>query len=149
MTQRTAAQTVSLYRVRVTAPVSRLPTGPTTSVLVGHPAPGSFAPAAVRVIPAADIRPGDILLGTCQPYYDRRAFQPFTDRAEFVSYFSGTPIPQRQGARVFDANHCDRCWSNAQHRLIAPGSGFTVLDGCTPYPPGALLLAVPRALAAR
>ncbi|MFF4205529.1 hypothetical protein ACFYZ8_33325 [Streptomyces sp. NPDC001668] len=138
------ATPIPLYRVHVAAPVSYIPTGPTTGVKVGTPTPGSFDPAAVRVVPAADIRPGDVVLGTCQPRHDRRTLMPLDDRAQWVSYFTGTPKVQQHGARPFDAGHCDWCAHNAFYMCITPGSGHVVVDGCTVYPPGALLLAIPR-----
>jgi hypothetical protein len=137
------ATLIPLYRVRVTAPVSYIPTGPTTGVTVGTPTPGSFDPAAVRVVPAADIRPGDVLLGTCQPHVNPRNLEPL-DRAEWVGYFTGTPTVQEHGARPFDAGHCDWCAHNAYYMCLTKDSGHVIVDGCTVYPPGALVLAIPR-----
>ncbi|MFH0246399.1 hypothetical protein ACGRHY_29160 [Streptomyces sp. HK10] len=140
-------QDLPLHRVHVKHPITSFTTGPTTSTDVGAPAPGSFDPAAVRVVPAAEIRPGDVLVGTCQPRYDRRTLEPLTDRAQFVWYFAGAPTPQREGARPFDAAHCDDCLASEFYLCIDPDAGYTVLDGCTVYPPEALVLAVPRELA--
>lgn len=142
------AQTVDvpLYRVVVCDPVTYIPTGRFTGITVGAPTEGSFDPASVRVTPAPDVRPGDIALGTIQHHYDFW-LNPL-DRAQWVSYFTGDPKPQQQGARAWDPTHCGLCADNGSNRGISVGAGWVSVDGCTLYRPDSLLLVIPRELAA-
>lgn len=138
---------VDLHRVIVRAPVTYIPTGPTTGVTVGAPPEGSFDPANVRVTPVADIRPGDIVLGTIQHHHGPLLER--LDRAQWVMYFSGAPKAQTGGARPFDPTHCDLCAHNAYIHGVGSGSGWVSVDGCTLYSPDSLLLTIPRELADR
>lgn len=139
------ATPVDLHRVIVRAPVTYVATSPTTGHTVGAPPEGSFDPATVRVTPVADIRPGDITLGTIQPHYGP-LLEPL-DRAQWVSYFTGPPKAQTGGARPFDPAHCHWCAHNAYVHQIGAGSGWVSVDGCTVYSPDSLLLTIPRELA--
>ncbi|MGW2113779.1 hypothetical protein [Streptomyces zhihengii] len=130
---------ITLHRVIVCHPVTRTASG----AIVGAPPAGSFDPALVRVTPASDVRPGDIVLGTIQPHYDTWC-QPL-DRARWVFYFTGQPTPQKHGARPFTAGHCDHCRHTRNYRGATPD--WTSVDSCTAYPPKALLLTIPHDLA--
>ncbi|MEU9014312.1 hypothetical protein AB0D12_31985 [Streptomyces sp. NPDC048479] len=136
---------VDLHRVIVRHPVTYIPTGPSTGITVGAPPEGSFDPAAVRITPVAQIRPGDVVLGTIQHHHDN-LLNPL-DRAQWVSYFTGLPKAQEGGARPFDPAHCDWCAHNDYIRQIGPGTDWVSVDGCTLYSPDSLLLVVPRELA--
>lgn len=141
------ATTIDLHRVIVCAPVTYVPTGPTTSYTVGAPPEGSFDPATVRISPVADVRAGDVVLGTIQPHYDH-LLNPL-DRAQWVSYFGSAPKAQEGGARPWDPRHCDLCAHNGQIRQISTKDGWVSVDGCTLYSPDTLLLVVPREFAGR
>jgi hypothetical protein len=137
---------IDLHRVIVRTPVTYVPTSPTTGYNVGAPTKGSFDPATVRVTPAPDVRPGDVVLGTVQPHYDG-LLQPL-NRAQWVSYFTGDPQVQEGGARPWDPAHCDLCAHNGELRGIGVGDGWVSVDGCTLYGPDSLLMVVPRELTA-
>ncbi|MGW7617369.1 hypothetical protein ACWGLG_16185 [Streptomyces antimycoticus] len=102
------AEQIPLHRVIVREPVTYIPTGPTTGINVGAPTPGSFDPAAVRIAPAPEIRPEDVVLGTIQPHYDP-LLRP-VERPQWVSYFTGAPGLNR----------------------AAPGRGTRPTAGCAP-----------------
>ncbi|MET7975758.1 hypothetical protein ABZW44_22485 [Streptomyces mirabilis] len=130
---------VVFHRIIVRAPSEDTATGWHMVI----PPADAFDPAAVRVTPVAEVRPGDMVIGTIQHHYDR-LLNPL-DRAQWVSYFSHTSKPQAGGARPFDPRHCDLCRHNAEIR--ASSSGHWTVDGCTTYSPDSLLLVVPRELA--
>jgi hypothetical protein len=109
------------------------------------PPAGAFDPAAVRITPVGEVRAGDLLVGTIQPYYG--PLLEVVDRAQWVSYFAGEGRPQSADARPFDPAHCDWCGHNAYVLGVAAGSGRWTVDGCTTYRPDSLLLVVPRELA--
>ncbi|MGW6602264.1 hypothetical protein [Streptomyces sp. NPDC055036] len=139
------AVSVDLHRVIVRAPVTYIPTGPTTGINVGAPPAGSFDPAAVRISAAPAVQHGDVVLGTIQHHYDTR-LNPL-DRAQWVSYFAGQPTVQQDGARPWDPRHCSLCAHNGQIRQIGTNDGWVSVDGCTLYSADTLLLVVPRELA--
>jgi hypothetical protein len=136
---------VDFHRVIVRAPVTYLPTGPTTGVNVGAPPEGSFDPAAVRIMAAPDVRPGDIVLGTIQHHYG--PLLEVLDRPQWVSYFAGVPTPQEHGARPWEPGHCRLCSHHHDLGLAPVGGSWVTVDGCTLYSPTSLLLVVPRELA--
>jgi len=138
-------QPVTLHRVIVQAPITHIPTGPTTGITVTAPPADSFDPTTIRITQAAHIRPGDTVLGTIQPHYDT-LLNPL-DRAQWVSYFSNPPRPQRHGARPWNPAHCELCAHNGHLRAARRGQGWVTVDGCTMYRGTALLLTVPRELA--
>ncbi|MFD7922460.1 hypothetical protein ACFV3R_24950 [Streptomyces sp. NPDC059740] len=131
---------IPFHHVIVTAPTDRL-----NGWRVATPTPDSFNPHYVRIAPATNIRPGDVLLGTCDPHYNVD-LTPRTDRAQHTGYFAGTPKPQNQGARPFNPNHCDWC-DHHYHCGLRTDQGYVTVDGCTPYSPDTLLLVIPRELA--
>jgi hypothetical protein len=139
---------VTLHRVIVRTPVTYVATSPTTGYNVGAPTEGSFDPATVRVTPAPEVRPGDVVLGTVQPRYEQSLARLPLDRAHWVSYFTGDPQVQEGGARPWDPSHCDLCAHNGELRGISVGDGWVSVDGCTLYGPDSLLLVVPRELLA-
>ncbi|MFF8589973.1 hypothetical protein ACF061_00795 [Streptomyces sp. NPDC015220] len=133
---------IPFHRVIVRAPSTETASG----WRMATPPEGSFDPAAVRITPVAEIRPGDALVGTIQPHYDHQ-LNP-VDRAQWVSYFSHTSRPQAGGARPFNPGHCDWCTHNAYVLGISADSGYWTVDGCTTYRPDMLLLTIPRELTA-
>jgi len=134
---------VTFHRVVVHAPVDYIATGPATGCRVITPPAGAFDPARVRVFPVGEVRPGDTVIGTIQPYYDH-LLRPL-DRAQWVSYFSHTCHPQEHGARPFNPRHCSLCAHHADIRGAGPD--WWTVDGCTTYRPDSLLLVIPRDLA--
>lgn len=140
------ATTIDLHRVIVRNPVTYIPTGPTTGINVGAPPTGSFDPAYVRISTAPTVRAGDMVLGTIQHHHDS-LLHPI-DRAQWVSYFTGQPKAQQGGARPWDPAHCWLCSHNGSLCGIRAGDGWVTVDGCTLYRPDALLLVIPRELAA-
>ncbi|MGW7463724.1 hypothetical protein ACWGJT_03225 [Streptomyces xantholiticus] len=140
-------QDVPLYRVHVKGPPPSIPTGPAIARCGGTPSVKHFEPAAVRVVPASEIRAGDVPVGVCQLRHDRRSLEALPDRLQFVWYFAHTPTAQLEDARPFDGDHCDTCAANEFYMRLSADGGCTVLDGCSVYAPGTLLRAVPRELA--
>lgn len=137
--------TVDFHSVIVTAPRDRVvDERGRTIATIAMPDEGAFDPARVRVVAAEDVKAGDLVVGTCQPYYDR-LLNPL-DRAQSVGYFVGTPKPQSEGARKLDPSHCWLCTHNVGDLGLAPVDYVTV-DGCTAYRRGSLLLVVPAELA--
>ncbi|MFC4506694.1 MULTISPECIES: hypothetical protein [Streptomyces] len=130
------SEPVDFHRVIVRAPNSVTAAG---WQLVIPPA-DAFDPSLVGVVPVGEVRPGDMVIGTIQPYYDH-LLRPL-DRAQWVSYFSHAAKPQTGSARPFDPQHCNLCAHESYVRGIAAGSGHWTIDGCTTYRPGSLLLAI-------
>ncbi|MCA1224106.1 hypothetical protein [Streptomyces sp. 8L] len=135
---------VDFHRVIVCAPITYIPTGRLTGVTVIAPPDGSFDPTAIRVTRVQDIRPGDLALGTIQHHYGPR-LEPL-DHAQWVSYFSSVPKPQKGGARPWNPSHCDQCLHEGEIWGISRDAGWISVDGCTLYRPDALLLVIPREL---
>lgn len=136
---------VDFHRVIVTFPRDRvLDKQGRTIASIGTPDAGAFDPMRVRIVAAEDVKPGDLVVGTCDPYYDR--LLNLLDRAQAVGYFVGTPAPQSAASRPLDPGHCDWCAHNVGDCGMRPAE-YVVVDGCTAYRRGSLLLAVPAELA--